>query len=423
MADPMDVESTGASSAMTSRQLTRMEQTASLPWVEKYRPKDMSDLVSHEEIISTINKLIDANKLPHLMLYGPPGTGKTSTILACAHKMYGKSCPSMVLELNASDERGIDVVREQIKEFASTRQMFTQAPKLIILDEADAMTNPAQFALRRVIEKYTRNVRFCIICNYASKIIPALQSRCTRFRFAPLEEAQALERLNVVARAEGVNATADGLDACVALGEGDMRKCINILQSTHMAFPEVSPASVYQSNMHPMHVCTCASLTCMACAWHVCTQVSPASVYQCTGAPMPQDVDALFGWLLQEPDFGRAYTLSSKVMADKGLALQDVRAPRGAPAHPRPHDPAPRPAPLGRARPLKPRCPPRAWPQVLTKLFELVVLLDAKDKIAKARLIASLSDVEHRLSVGTSEKLQLAGVVGLFQQARAQLLG
>ena len=103
----------------------RASQVAALPWVEKYRPKDMSDLVSHEEIISTITRLIDGGKLPHLMLYGPPGTGKTSTILACAHKMYGKNFNSMVLELNASDDRGIDVVREQIKEFASTRQMFT----------------------------------------------------------------------------------------------------------------------------------------------------------------------------------------------------------------------------------------------------------------------------------------------------------
>ena len=168
----------------------REEQTAALPWVEKYRPKEMSDLVSHEQIIGTITKLIDAGKLPHLMLYGPPGTGKTSTILACAHKLYGKHFSSMVLELNASDDRGIDVVREQIKEFASTRQMFSSAPKLIVLDEADNMTNPAQFSLRRVIEKFTRNARFCIICNYASKIIPALQSRCTRFRFAPLSKEQ-----------------------------------------------------------------------------------------------------------------------------------------------------------------------------------------------------------------------------------------
>jgi replication factor C subunit 3/5 len=237
--DVMDTSETGGASSSafevpSSKKRNRDAQIASLPWVEKYRPKDMSDLVSHEEIISTITRLIDAGKLPHLLLYGPPGTGKTSTILACAHNMYGKSFSSMVLELNASDERGIDVVRDQIKEFASTRQMFTSAPKLIILDEADAMTNAAQFALRRVIEKYTKNARFCLICNYASKIIPALQSRCTRFRFAPLEPAQARERLAIVAEAEHCVATPDGLDACVTLGTGDMRKCLNILQSTHM---------------------------------------------------------------------------------------------------------------------------------------------------------------------------------------------
>ena len=125
--------------------------------LRRYRPKEMSDLVSHEDIISTITRLIDAGKLPHLLLYGPPGTGKTSTILACAHKLYGKHFASMVLELNASDDRGLDVVRERIKEFASTRIMFSAAPKMIILDEADNMTGAAQAALRRVIEKYTRN--------------------------------------------------------------------------------------------------------------------------------------------------------------------------------------------------------------------------------------------------------------------------
>lgn len=206
-----------------------------LPWVEKYRPKSIDQLVAHEEIISTINALISANKLPHLLFYGPPGTGKTSTIIACAHKMYGKAYSSMVLELNASDDRGIDVVREKIKDFAGTKQMFTNAPKLIILDEADAMTNAAQMALRRVMEKFTRNARFCLICNYGNKIIAALQSRCTRFRFAPLTTAQATSRTTEIADAEGVEYTADGIEACVSLGHGDMRRCLNILQSTAMS--------------------------------------------------------------------------------------------------------------------------------------------------------------------------------------------
>ena len=153
---------------------------------------------------STVNKFIKEEQLPHLLFYGPPGTGKTSTILACARQLYKpQSFGSMVLELNASDDRGINIVRGQILDFASTRTIFKGGYKLIILDEADAMTNDAQNALRRIIEKYTENVRFCIICNYLSKIIPAIQSRCTRFRFAPLSPDQILPRLEHVVEAEG----------------------------------------------------------------------------------------------------------------------------------------------------------------------------------------------------------------------------
>jgi replication factor C subunit 3/5 len=149
-----------------------------LPWVEKYRPSALQELISHEDIIKTIRKFISEDKLPHLLFYGPPGTGKTSTILACAKEIYStKECNSMVLELNASDDRGINVVRGQILNFASTRTIFNSGYKLVILDEADSMTNDAQNALRRIIEKFTENVRFCLICNYLSKIIPALQSR------------------------------------------------------------------------------------------------------------------------------------------------------------------------------------------------------------------------------------------------------
>lgn len=211
--------------------------------VEKYRPSTLNDLISHAEIISTskshsasiiskancylyfsVTKFIDQNQLPHLLFYGPPGTGKTSTILACARQLYSPTqFNSMVLELNASDDRGINIVRGQILNFASTRTIFSGGFKLIILDECDAMTNDAQNALRRsiyytrdrrnflnlehnilftVIEKYTENVRFCIICNYLSKIIPAVQSRCTRFRFAPLAEEQIIPRLNFVIQQE-----------------------------------------------------------------------------------------------------------------------------------------------------------------------------------------------------------------------------
>lgn len=128
---------------------SRNRATESWPWVEKYRPSSLSDLIAHQEIISTLNRLIDAQKLPHLLFYGPPGTGKTSMIIAAARRLYGKNYGSMVLELNASDDRGIDVVRNQIKEFAGTKKLFSCGVKLIILDEADSMTNDAQFSLRR----------------------------------------------------------------------------------------------------------------------------------------------------------------------------------------------------------------------------------------------------------------------------------
>ena len=146
----------------------------------------------------------------------------------------------MVLELNASDDRGIGVVRGQILNFASTRTIFNSGFKLVILDEADAMTQDAQNALRRIIEKFTDNVRFCLICNYLSKIIPALQSRCTRFRFGPLNSEQILPRLEHVCEEENVQIEEDGKEALISLAHGDMRKVLNILQSCAMAFPKVS---------------------------------------------------------------------------------------------------------------------------------------------------------------------------------------
>eukprot|EP00095_Tigriopus_kingsejongensis_P002964 snap_masked-scaffold1455_size40601-processed-gene-0.3 protein:Tk02964 transcript:snap_masked-scaffold1455_size40601-processed-gene-0.3-mRNA-1 annotation:"replication factor c subunit 5" len=263
-----------------------------LPWVEKYRPNALQELISHEDIISTIRKFISAGKLPHLLFYGPPGTGKTSTILACAKEIYqSKEFNSMVLELNASDDRGINVVRGQILNFASTRTIFNSGFKLVILDEADAMTQDAQNALRRIIEKFTDNVRFCLIGNYLSKIIPALQSRCTRFRFGPLNPQQILPRLKFVCQAEKVPITADGEEALMTLAQGDMRKVINILQSCSMAFAEVNEDNVYT----------------------------------CVGHPLKSDITNIVNWMLNDA-LATAYTNVQQLKALKGLALRDVLA-------------------------------------------------------------------------------------------------
>lgn len=265
------------------------------PWVEKYRPQSLADVAAHRDIVDTIDRLTSENRLPHLLLYGPPGTGKTSTILAVARKLYGAQYHNMILELNASDDRGIDVVRQQIQDFAST-QSFSfgidnakASVKLVLLDEADAMTKDAQFALRRVIEKYTKNTRFSLICNHVNKIIPALQSRCTRFRFAPLDAFHVTERLKHVIKAEGLDVSETGLAAVVRLSNGDMRKALNILQSTHMASQKITEEAVYL----------------------------------CTGNPLPKDIEQISHWLLNE-SFAESFKRISDMKTIKGLALVDI---------------------------------------------------------------------------------------------------
>ncbi|GJP48211.1 hypothetical protein CLOM_g7481 [Closterium sp. NIES-68] len=267
---------------------------AAMPWVEKYRPKSLADVAAHKDIVDTISRLTSSNRLPHLLLYGPPGTGKTSTVLAVARQLYGAGgVRNMCLELNASDERGIDVVRQQVQDFASTQSISfgaKAAVKLVLLDEADAMTKDAQFSLRRVIEKYTRSTRFCLICNHVSKIIPALQSRCTRFRFAPLSSADVTARLRHVIQEEGLDVTDGALSAVVSLSAGDMRRALNILQSTHMA---------------------CAGT------------ITEEAVYSSTGNPMPKDIQQMAHWLLNEP-FCTALQRILSVKEVKGLALIDI---------------------------------------------------------------------------------------------------
>ncbi|KAG7664804.1 MID1 [[Candida] subhashii] len=256
------------------------------------------NVYGQQEIVDTVRKFVQTGKLPHLLFYGPPGTGKTSTIVALAREIYGSNYRNMVLELNASDDRGIDVVRNQIKNFASTRQIFsTNAFKLIILDEADAMTSVAQNSLRRIIEKFTKNCRFCILANYSHKLNPALISRCTRFRFHPIDEAAIKSRIENVITKEHVKIDNDALDALLKLSKGDMRRALNVLQACKSAIGVDNPHDSIDLDM----------------------------IYECIGAPHPQDIETVLDSILKD-DWTTAYITINKFKTVKGLALIDLIA-------------------------------------------------------------------------------------------------
>jgi len=216
-----------------------------LPWVEKYRPKSIDDIISHDQNIKTIKKLLLNNALPHLLFHGPPGTGKTSTINTIAHEIYGDNIKFMIMKLDASDDRGINSVREDIKGFAEKANMFYSGVKLIILDEADAMTFDAQFALRRIIEKYSSTIRFCLICNYENKIIPAIRARCANFRFSNINSMFIYNKLKFISDNEKLSYDENAIKAISTQCNGDLRKSINTLQNISMQNTNITEELCY----------------------------------------------------------------------------------------------------------------------------------------------------------------------------------
>ena len=206
----------------------KMEEN--LSWTEKYRPQRVEDLVSQEKVSSLLLESLEKKTIPHLLFYGPPGVGKTSAVLALSRQMFGTKFRDNILELNASDERGIGVIRSKVKKFAQYTTGEKYSVKIVILDEADSMTSDAQSALRRVMEKYSKETRFCILCNYVSKIIPAIISRCAKFRFKPIPMDLVLKRLREIATLESVNIREDALEAICEVSGGDMRRAITTLE-------------------------------------------------------------------------------------------------------------------------------------------------------------------------------------------------
>lgn len=200
-----------------------------IPWIEKYRPRNLSDMIDHEEKITTLRALVEDNQLPHLLFYGPPGSGKTSMILALARDMYGENYRKYITEINGSSERGIDTIRGGVINFIQTS---SGKVKLVILDEADALTLEAQGALKSVMEKYYRYSRFCLICNDVNKIHPALQSRCVKMVFSSLKPISIKEKLIGIVKDEAINITDDGVNALISL-QRDFRQLLNELQKMH----------------------------------------------------------------------------------------------------------------------------------------------------------------------------------------------
>ena len=217
------------------------------PWIEKYRPYYLREVVGNQDAVKRLEAISVQGNVPNLLLSGPPGVGKTTTVLCLAREMLGEAYKSAVLELNASDARGIDVVRNKIKLFAQKKvNLPVGRHKIIILDEADSMTSAAQQALRRTMEIYSSSTRFALACNNSTKIIEPIQSRCAVLRFSRLADVEILERLLQVCHEEKVPYDDSGLEAIIFSAEGDMRNALNSLQSTHSGFGYINAENVFK---------------------------------------------------------------------------------------------------------------------------------------------------------------------------------
>ena len=216
-------------------------------WIEKYRPSNLSEVVGQTPITSRLKNYVKERSMPHLLFAGPAGTGKTTCALALARELFGELWKHNLHELNASDERGIDVVRGKIKEFARTAPLGEDGFKIIFLDEADALTGAAQAALRRTMEKYSRTCRFVMSCNFSSKIIDPIQSRCAVFRFRPLKAEDVERYLKFVAVKEELNIDKEAYESLTYLAQGDLRRAINGLQMAAAANVDITPDVVYQA--------------------------------------------------------------------------------------------------------------------------------------------------------------------------------
>ncbi|PFH37169.1 putative replication factor C subunit 2 [Besnoitia besnoiti] len=250
MSSPASASSSvGEASASSASSSARRASATQVPWVEKYRPRRVEDMAHQEEPKKMLRRILETGNMPHLLFYGPPGTGKTSAALALVRELFGREeAKNRLLELNASDDRGIKVVREKIKQYTKTNiskgkvnpETGREMPpwKVVILDEADMMTQDAQSALRRIMEAFSRTTRFIIICNYVHKIIDPIFSRCSPHRFEPVARPAQEVRVRHICESEGIRVTPQAVDALLRISQGDLRRAVTLLQSAASIYDE-----------------------------------------------------------------------------------------------------------------------------------------------------------------------------------------
>jgi replication factor C subunit 3/5 len=270
-----------------------------LPWIVKYRPENLDNIISQSQVITILKNFMKQKQLPHLLFYGPPGVGKTSTIIALAKELYGDNYPMMTLEINASEERGIEMVRNKITQFASSKNLLMNDDnnmfKIVILDEADALTSDAQASLRRIIEKFSRNTRFCLICNYIKNINTAIQSRCICFRFSPLATEYITTKVNDIVKIEKINITKEGIQTIIKRAGGDMRKVLNTLQAVNMGNISIDKKE----------------------------KITSQKVNDCLGYPKKSDIDKMLNSIVHD-DFKTSMNLLIDIKTQQGYYINDI---------------------------------------------------------------------------------------------------
>jgi len=256
-----------------------------LPWVERFRPKILSNILSQKHVI----KIINEERFSHILLYGPPGCGKTSVIEAYIKQKYGSDSNIMVLNINTSEERGIDVVRDKINGFINSDGFIHEITRMVILDEVDAMTIDAQIVLSNVLEQST-SIKFCLICNYIKKIIPSIQSRCVLLKFSPLCKKHVKTKINEIAKIISFAITPPAIDLIYRISKGDMRKVINILQSTYMSAGN---------------------------------NIDINDVAKCNGYPLPEEIETILKWITKL-SVKKCNNKLSELITEKGYSLANI---------------------------------------------------------------------------------------------------